>query len=33
VIEFAGQDGRWAVIARAGQKLGYMPVDALLKLQ
>jgi hypothetical protein len=33
VVEFTGQDGRWAVIARAGQRLGYVPVDALLKLQ
>jgi hypothetical protein len=26
-------DGAWAVIAREGQRLGYVPADALVKLQ
>jgi hypothetical protein len=30
VVEFSGN---WVVIAREGQKLGYVPADAVLKLQ
>jgi hypothetical protein len=30
VLEFAGD---WAIVARAGQKMGYVPVGALLELQ
>ncbi len=30
VVEFVGD---WAVVAREGEKMGYLPVKALLKLQ
>ena len=30
VVEF---EGGWAIIARDGERLGYMPVEALVKMQ
>jgi hypothetical protein len=30
VLEF---DDEWAIIARDGEKLGYVPVEAILKMQ